>query len=192
VPKLKEARLARKLTDRFVTVGGAGRRSDRSTSKDTEPREPHFEGSLPLMRIRTLIAAAFTTAVVVLAAIPAAEAGQRNEMVGAINFVRGWGHHDRLRYSKHLSGGAAAWARHLMRRDVMAHSARARQRGEGEIIEWHTGSEAKINQVVMEWLRSPGHRRVMLAGRFRRAGAGKAVGELNGRRSVIWVVRFSR
>jgi uncharacterized protein YkwD len=145
-----------------------------------------------LTRTRTLIAAALTTAIVVLAATPAAEAGQCTQMVRAINFVRGWGHHHRLLFSKRLSGGAAAWARHIMARDVVAHSAPATRPGEGEIIEWHTGSQAKINKVVMEWLASPAHRRVMLARGYRRAGAGKAVGAMNGRRSVIWVVRFSR
>jgi uncharacterized protein YkwD len=145
-----------------------------------------------LTRIRTLVAAALTTAVVVLAATPTAEAGQRNQMVRAINFVRGWGHHHRLLFSQRLSGGAAAWARHLMARDVLAHSPPAIRPGQGEIIEWHTGSQARINKVVMEWLASPTHRRVMLARGYRRAGAGKAVGSLNGRRSVIWVVRFSR
>jgi uncharacterized protein YkwD len=144
-----------------------------------------------LTRIRTLVAAAAMTAVVVAAA-PTAEAGQRNEMVGAINFVRGWGHHHHLRFSRRLSSGAAAWARALMRRDAVSHSAQSLRRGEGEIIEWHTGSQAKVNKVVMEWLASPGHRRVMLARRYRNAGAGKAVGSLNGRMSVIWVVRFSR
>jgi uncharacterized protein YkwD len=144
------------------------------------------------MRIRMFIAAALTTAVVVCAATPTAEAGQRRQMVRAINFVRSWGHHSHLRFSKRLSGGAASWARTLMRRDVLAHSARAMRRGEGEILEWHTGSRAKVNKVVIEWLHSPAHRRVMLANRYRRAGAGRAVGYMNGRRSVIWVVRFAR
>jgi uncharacterized protein YkwD len=144
------------------------------------------------MRIRMLIAAALTTAVVVCAATPAAEASQRKQMVRAINFVRSWGHHRHLRFSKRLAGGASAWARHLMRRNVLAHSAGAMRRREGEIIEWHTGSRAKINKVVIEWLHSPAHRHVMLAHGYRRAGAGKAVGYMNGRRSVIWVVRFAR
>jgi uncharacterized protein YkwD len=144
------------------------------------------------MRIRMLIAAALT-AVVVCAAVPAgAQAGQRKQMIRAINFVRSWGHHRKLQFSSRLSRGATSWARHLMRQDILAHSARAVRRGEGEIIEWHTGSDANINGVAIEWLNSPGHRQIMLSRRYHRAGAGKAVGWWNGRKSVIWVVRFAR
>jgi uncharacterized protein YkwD len=138
-----------------------------------------------------LVAAALTTAVVGVAA-PATQAGQRKQMVRAVNYVRSWGHHRQLRFSPRLARGAASWARSLMRRDVLAHSARAIRRHEGEVIEWHTGRRAAINKVVIEWLHSPAHRRVMLARGYRRAGAGKAVGYMNGRKSTIWVVRFAR
>lgn len=144
------------------------------------------------MRFRMLIAAALTTAAVVCAAAPPAQAGQRTQMIRAINFVRSWSHRQALRFSPRLSRGATSWARHLMRADVLAHSARAIRRGEGEVIEWHTGTAANVNGVALEWFRSPGHRQVMLSRRYHRAGAGKAVGWWNGRRSVIWVVRFAR
>ncbi|HEX6712052.1 MAG TPA: CAP domain-containing protein [Thermoleophilaceae bacterium] len=108
-------------------------------------------------------------------------------MVRTINYVRGWSHLRHLRYSARLSRGAAAWARHLMRRQMLAHASHV----QGEIIEWHTGARAQIKQTVMEWLNSDGHRHVML-GHFRRAGAGRAVGYFGGRRCTIWVVRFAR
>ena len=79
-----------------------------------------------------------------------------------------------------------------MRRDVLAHSAAAMRRHEGEVIEWHTGLSAKVNTVVMEWLNSSGHRQVMLSRRYRHAGAGRATGWMNGQKSTIWVVRFAR
>jgi uncharacterized protein YkwD len=145
-----------------------------------------------LFRIRTLFAAALSTLVVGASAPAAANSGQRGQMVRAINFVRGWSHRRSLDYSDRLSGGAAAWARSLMRRDVLAHSGNARARHEGEVIEWHTGSRSHINGTVMAWLASPAHKAVMLARGYRRAGAGKAVGSMNGQRSVIWVVRFAR
>src|SRR5258706_12389050 len=154
VPKLKRGGApASELTDRFDTVGRACRRSYPQRSRDTEPRERNSKGAFLLTRIRMLIAAAATTAVAVLGATPAADAARRDEMVRAINSVRGAGHHHTLRFSKSLSAGAAAWARNLMRRDVVAHSAPANRRGQGEIIEGHTGSRADIEKGVMEWLR---------------------------------------
>ena len=133
-----------------------------------------------------LFAAALMTFVVCVAA-PAAQAGQRKQMVRTINNARAWTHHHRLRFSARLSRGASAWAHHLMRRQILAHASHV----QGEIIEWHTGGASQIGQTVTEWLNSSGHRQVML-GRFRRAGAGKAVGYFGGLRCTIWVVRFGR
>lgn len=136
-----------------------------------------------------LVAAALAT-LVVSVATPTADAGARKQMVRAINNVRGWTHH--LRFSGRLSRGATSWARHLVRRNVLAHSARALRHKDGEVIEWHAGSRARVNRTVTEWLHSPAHRAVMLAGRYQRAGAGRAVGYMGGRRCTIWVVRFAR
>ena len=143
-----------------------------------------------MFRIRVFIAAALATGVVSLAT-PAAQAGPRKQMVRAINSVRSWSHRRHVYFSRRLSGGAGSWARHLMRRDVLAHSSRALRRGEGEIIEWHTGGRARVRRTVREWLNSPEHRAVMLAHGYRHAGAGRAVGYIGGHRSTIWVVRFS-
>jgi uncharacterized protein YkwD len=137
-----------------------------------------------------MLVAAVLATVVVSVATPTAEAGVRKHMVRAINNVRGWSHH--LSFSGRLSRGATSWARHLMSRHVLAHSARALRHKEGEIIEWHSGSSARVNRTVTEWLHSPAHRAVMLASRYRRAGAGRAVGYMGGHRCTIWVVRLAR
>ena len=117
-----------------------------------------------------------------------AQAGSRRSMVRAINSVRG----AQLRFSQKLSAGASAWARHLFQAGYLAHSARAIACHQGEVIEWHTGTAPNIGGVVNEWMNSPEHRPVLLNGIFRKAGAGMAVGTMNGRRSTIWVVRFAR
>jgi uncharacterized protein YkwD len=137
-----------------------------------------------------LIAAAVTTVVVSVSAPAAAQAGSRKQMVRTINYVRSWTHRPGLHFSRRLSRGASAWARNLMRRDVLAHAG-GLPNGRGEIIEWHTGAAPDVNSTVMEWWHSAGHRHVML-GRFRRAGVGRAVGYFGGQRSTIWVVRFAR
>lgn len=145
-----------------------------------------------MTRIRVVFAVALATSVVSVAVPAEANAGQRRQMVRAINFVRSWSHRHSLHFSRALSAGAASWARSLMQRDVLAHSGRAIARGEGEVIEWHTGGRARVNKTVIEWLGSPEHRTVMLTRGYRRAGAGKAVGYFGGHKSTIWVVRFAR
>jgi uncharacterized protein YkwD len=139
-----------------------------------------------MTRVRVLIVAALLT-LAVSAAAPAAQAGQRRQMIRTINYVRSWSHRHPLRYSERLSRGAAAWARHLMRSQYLGHASGP----QGEVIEWHTGGSARVSRTVIEWWHSTGHRHVML-GRFRRAGAGRAVGTYGGRRCTIWVVRFAR
>src|ERR1700704_1016195 len=92
---------------------------------------PHIEGeALHVPRFRMLLAALCATAVITVAAPTAADAGQVRQMIRAITFVRGWGHHRSLGFSGRLSRGAASWARHLMRTDVLAHSAAAMRRQE--------------------------------------------------------------
>lgn len=108
-------------------------------------------------------------------------------MIGSINYVRGLNGRHKLRYSSRLSRAAAAWARNLMRRQTLMHASGV----QGEVIEWHTGAGAMVTRTVDEWWHSDGHRRVML-GRFRKAGAGRAVGYFGGQRCTIWVVRFAR
>jgi uncharacterized protein YkwD len=113
-------------------------------------------------------------------------------MIRTINSVRSWTHVHGVRFSQGLSRGAAAWARHLISAGVLAHSGGAMRRHEGEVIEWHIGCKASIEKVVQEWMNSPEHRPVLLAGDYRVAGAGRAIGWMNGHRSTIWVVRFAR
>ena len=134
-----------------------------------------------------LLAAMLASAIFMLMSAPA-QAGSRRAMVRAIAGVRG----SHLRFSQKLSAAAAGWARHLFQAGVLAHSRRAIGCHEGEVIEWHTGNAANVGGVIREWLASPEHRPVLLNGIWRRAGAGRAVGYMNGRRSTIWVVRFAR
>jgi uncharacterized protein YkwD len=138
------------------------------------------------MRIRMLFAAALML-LAISAFAPAAHAGQRRSMIRTINYVRSWSHLRSLRFSDRLSRGAAAWARHLMAAQYLGHASGV----QGEIIEWHTGTDPRIQQTVTEWLNSDAHRPVML-GDFGRAGAGSAVGYFGGQQCTIWVVRFAR
>ena len=110
-------------------------------------------------------------------------------MIRAINSVRSAHHRGSVRFSQRLSAAAAAWARHLVRDNVLAHA--SLHPGQGEIIEWHTTGRPQIRSAVAEWWHSREHRTVMMRRRFHTAGAGRAVGVMNGRRCTIWVVRFA-
>jgi uncharacterized protein YkwD len=136
-------------------------------------------------------AAALTAAALAVAAT-SAEAGVRDQIISQINSVRSGNHLHAVHFSERLARGAAAWARALVRRNVLEHSSAAVNRGEGEIIEWHTGSRAFVSRTVSEWWNSLEHRRVMLGREYRHAGAGRAVGDMGGRICTIWVVRFAR
>ena len=94
-----------------------------------------------------LFAAVLTSAVLVLPATPA-RAGMLEQIIGKINSVRSGNHLAPVRISQRLSRGAGGWARDLVRRNVLEHSSAAINRGEGEIIEWHTGARAFVNRTV--------------------------------------------
>ena len=143
-----------------------------------------------MIRFRMLSAAALAATTLSLAAAPA-QADLRQRIIGKINVGRSSSHRRPLSFSSRLADGAASWARHLVSRNVLEHSFAATSRGEGEIIEWHTGTVARVNQTVVEWWHSVEHRRIMLGRSYRRAGAGRAVGYMGGRPCTIWVVRFA-
>jgi uncharacterized protein YkwD len=95
----------------------------------------------------------------------------------------------RLRPAVTLGRAAGAHARDMRRRGFFEHrgadgstpqlrARRAGYRGStvGETIALSTGSRASAAAVVRRWLRSPGHRRVLLDPRMRHAGVGLADG----------------
>ena len=136
---------------------------------------------------RAFLACLLAVAILFALAIPpVAGASTRTRMVKTINHARSWGNIHGVRYSPRLSRRAARWARHILSRGVMAHSSSAT----GEVIEWHGGTRPRIRHAVGAWLRSPGHRNVILSRSYRRAGAGRAVGYMHGRKMTVWVVRF--
>jgi uncharacterized protein YkwD len=139
-----------------------------------------------------LLLAAVTSAAAMTIPAPAASADPGNDMVGQVNDARGLNGLGRTHFSSRLSRAARAWARHLMSNGRLAHSVRAMRCGQGEVIEWHTGTAPQVPTVVSEWLGSSGHRRVMLRSGWHKVGAGRAVGTFGGQRSTIWVVRFAR
>jgi uncharacterized protein YkwD len=80
----------------------------------------------------------------------------------------------RLRIAPRLAEGSHWWARHLIRRDKFHHS--RLPAGTGEVLAWGTCSWFTTRRAVRLWLRSPGHRALVLRRGFRVVGTGWARG----------------
>jgi uncharacterized protein YkwD len=160
----------------------------------------------PMARHRTLcIVAASVACSLVLAATASACAGSRSRpsptsleramraTVCLINQARG--HHGlgALRTTGSLARAATAHSRDMVVQGFFAHDSPTgstpKQRIDragyfdgapswalGETIAWGRGGSATPGAIVRSWLRSPGHRAILLDGRYRDLGIGIAVG----------------
>ncbi len=98
-----------------------------------------------------------------------------------------------LRAKSALERAAAAHSRDMVRRDFFSHESPggttpqqridragyldgARSWAVGETIAWGTGGYATPSSIVRSWLRSPGHRAIILDGRYHDLGIGIALG----------------
>ena len=138
---------------------------------------------------RILVVAAMTLASVVLVSAPA-QASTASKMVERMNAVRAAHGVGPLREISRLNRSSYRWGRFLMRRNWLGHASLSANHVKGEIIELHGGTANRIRRTVRAWMHSPGHRAVLLAGRFHRVGVGKTSGWFNGRHVTIWVARF--
>jgi uncharacterized protein YkwD len=134
------------------------------------------------------------SALVVLALAPAAQAGQHErELRALVNGERAGHGVAGLRHSPALQRSAQRFARHLLRRGVLAHGARIaaprRFRFLGENLALVGGHTPQPGQAVGLWLRSPRHRAVMLDSKMRSVGIGRASGLFGGRPATVWVLR---
>src|ERR671914_133707 len=81
-------------------------------------------------------------------------------------------------------------------RGVLAHGTRIavpkRFRRLGENLALVGGRAPRPGRAVHLWLRSPGHRGVLLDRRMRRIGVGRASGLFGGRPATVWVLRVGR
>jgi uncharacterized protein YkwD len=136
-------------------------------------------------------------AVIGLVLAPAAQAGQHErELRALVNGERAGHGVAGLRHSPALARSAQRFARHLLRRGVLAHGARigppGRFRLVGENLALVGGDAPQPDLAVQLWLRSPGHRGVMLHRGMRRVGVGRATGLFGGRPATVWVLRVGR
>jgi uncharacterized protein YkwD len=123
---------------------------------------------------------------------PGARAAATDVMVQKINQVRARYGMRPLRGSATLTGESQQYAAMLMRADVLRHSSLSRAAGRsGEVLAMHFGRNPRPRSTVAKWMRSPGHRAVLLSGSMRAIGAGYAQGHFGRGRAVIWVARVA-
>jgi uncharacterized protein YkwD len=114
-------------------------------------------------------------------------------LVTAVNAERAKHSLPSLQPSRSLRRSAQRYSRWLMRRDAFGHQTRipaSRKRFDllGENLALNTGPDPGAHAVVRSWLRSPSHRRVVLARRMRWIGAAKSRGSFRGRPATIRVL----
>jgi uncharacterized protein YkwD len=123
-------------------------------------------------------------------------AAPRASMAAEINSVRQAHGLRPLRLSGSLNRSSSRYARRLLRADWFGHASRIhaspRFRVLGEVLEMHRGRRARVRGALRAWLRSPGHRAVLLSPRFRWVGLGVDTGRFRGRTTTIWVGQFGR
>ena len=138
---------------------------------------------------RTLVTACLAATLALPAAAQAAPPSEI--MLRKVNEARAQHGVGGLQASPSLNASAAGYAHWLMSTDTFGHLASIRASGSfervGEVLELHGGRRARIARTVRRWLRSPGHRTVLLDPSFRYFGAGRTVGRFRGRPATIWV-----
>ena len=122
----------------------------------------------------------------------AAASGPSDEMIEVINKVRARHGLHPLSASSSLHRSSTAFSRRLMASKRFGHGSRVSAshgfRRPGEALALHRGRKARIRRTVRNWLRSSGHRAIVLT-RMRHVGAGITTGRFGRRRATIWVLQ---
>jgi uncharacterized protein YkwD len=154
------------------------------------------------MRSVALVLSTLTMLLLLIVAAPAAQAGGprldagERAVVRAINRARSRHGLKRLYAGRRLARAADLHTRTMLASNVFAHGAFAqrvrrfvRYRSIGETLAM--SSRCGARRIVGMWLRSPGHRAVLLSRRFRRVGIGRRQGRLGARRACVVTADFA-
>jgi uncharacterized protein YkwD len=128
------------------------------------------------------------------AAMPAPASGSAaTRMHDAVNRARVARGLPALRHAPVLSRSAGVYAHSLLSRHAFSHSGGfiggRTFRFRSEVLALQTGGTLSVGKVLSAWLRSPGHRAVLLNRRCRFLGIGLASGRYGPRRVYVWVGR---
>jgi uncharacterized protein YkwD len=101
-----------------------------------------------------------------------------------------------LRRSPSLRRSSGRFAHYLMSHDTFGHrahvSASHRFHKLGEALAMHTGGKPGVRGTLRKWLRSPGHRKLVLTRAMRWIGVGMSRGRFGSHRAVIWVLQVGK
>lgn len=132
----------------------------------------------------------------VAVAVPTTSASATPVAVKKINHVRHAHGLPSLRYSSSLHRSSTRFARHLMRADYFGHASRIRASSRfsllGECLAQFSGWRLRPGRTVRAWMRSPGHRAILLSRSFTSVGVGSSRGRFGRSPSTIWVAQFGR
>ena len=120
--------------------------------------------------LRILALLSCVVAFVVAAPAQATPTEMEERLVKRINEARAAHGLRQLRYSSRLGERASEWSRYLMRRDSFYHG--SLRTGTGEVLAWGTCDDFGPWRAARMWLRSPGHRALLLRRGFRAVGTG--------------------
>ena len=124
---------------------------------------------------------------------PTASASQL-DMVASVNEIRSAHGLPRLRHAPVLERSARAYAGWMLRAQYFGHQARIQTSRAfsvvGENLAWHSGRQAFVRWTLQRWMRSPGHRAVILHRQFRWMGAGIRRGQFKGMAATMWVLHL--
>jgi uncharacterized protein YkwD len=143
------------------------------------------------------ISLAAVLSIAALALLPSsAGADGATDMIRQMNGIRASHGLPGLRQLPMLNRSAYRFARLLMRKRYFGHAshihASRRFRKLGEMLELHSGRRAKIGATLRAWLRSPGHRAILLSPSFRYVGVGRTTGRFGRFTATIWVAHLAR
>jgi uncharacterized protein YkwD len=149
-----------------------------------------------MLALRTFVLSAALLALLAATA-PAAPAKKKQtpaeRMIAKVNKVRDNHGLRPLRTAPKLMRSSRGYARHLIRTNTFGHGssyAQAGFRSSGEILALTRGWRRKPHPALGMWLRSSGHRALILSPTFRYIGVAPARGRFGGPRTTIWVAHF--
>jgi len=145
-------------------------------------------------RFRMLILCALAACLLVPTAPAAASRSAESQMLAQVNSYRAKHGLPHVRRSKSLTRSAERYSRKQMREGYFGHASRiqasSKYRRLGEILAWNSGSRAQVSHTFRMWLRSSGHRAIIVDRQFRYMGFGVVVGRFQGRTAGIWTGQF--
>jgi uncharacterized protein YkwD len=123
-----------------------------------------------------------------------AAAAPRDVAIDQLNHVRRASGLPALRQSPALERSSTRYARRMLRGDRFGHASKiavgSRFGHAGETLALHDGFAPQPGRTIDSWMRSPGHRSLLLSPGFRWVGMGLAQGRLGSRPVTVWVAHL--